>query len=1164
MTWCEYRRTFQAHRLRGWAAGSVLALAAVACLASAAPADAAETSSLAADARVDGNDGDQLGSAVAAASDMNGNSRAELVIGAGSVSNVNGHITGEVYVLFDQQVGGGTGVAASSAKGFRIVGAPSRQIGYALDGGGDVNGDGRGDVAVGAWTAEYPDRKGAVWVVFGSSSVAPVDLGELGTRGFRINGARPDAGAGLEVAVIDDMNGDELDEVALVERDPYQRMKAWVVFGRRGTSTIDLANLGSGGFVITNDLTTKSDFWRVGRAGDVNSDGRGDLVLGGDGGTYVVFGKSGNASVATSTLGTGGYRIANADNASGTDIGDLNGDGRSDLALGHTGAAVDGKTAAGRAIVVWGQSSSTTLDANNLGAGGYVINGSEPYQYVGADIDGAGDVNGDGKGDVFIGAPGTPPGPERATDPPVGGEGRSGAAYLIYGKSTTTNQSLLSVGEAGVMFRNDEYEIQTANNFGGDVSGGWLGHEGVDGALAIGNSYSDNAGRNAGSTYVWNAPVDVPSPVAVTGIPQDGQELEALVPSGVVADSFQWYSCRSEIWSARSCDLLIGATDAKILLREWDVERRIAVEVKTASQGILRSEATAPVKALPPLPAGRPQIIGVAGVSETLETAAAGVFGGTPATSFAYQWLRCAEPHVDDINCVAIPGATAWSYTPTALESGARLRVRVTATNSEGSAAMVSTASEFVGQAFPEPGAVAPTRVVPTENEEEEIAAAKNFRAMLGLRADDAYVRALETDPELAASREEWGVALKPLEERDLVLRGDIASAAGVIDTYGAARDTYAGYSIRDTSDGSTIVVRFTENATLEGDALLRVFGYPSRLSTASATYSLRQLEAVAGDVAESPSPAPDHPANFVQIDEGRNRVEVGVTGRTDAVEQQYRDRFGPSVVVIEGAPTRLISGRGSRQRLRGGIRIFEKGNTSGNDDCTSGFNGHIYNTYGGTRIRAMVTAGHCSNAYTTYTAGRINGGAHHHNKETWLQHDRLIGETNESTINSGHPNQQGMPGQRKTDGVTIFIENADDATNYVYTGPRRVRRVTRRTTDNSDRGAKVCVSRGYGPRKRNTCGKVQRRFVLATSPNGRKVYDSRVIDGARCPAFGDSGSPVYGIRGRGEAEAVGIVFGSQDEEDTNDECVYSGMRNLGEELTFQPYTTETGGPGQP
>ena len=318
------------------------------------------------------------------------------------------------------------------------------------------------------------------------------------------------------------MNGDALDEVGLIEYDPYGRSRAYVVYGRTSTTTIELSNLGTRGFVIDNNITTKSDFTEIGRAGDVNGDGRGDLALGGDGGTYVVFGKADSTAVATSTLGTSGYTIANADHALATDFGDVNRDGRSDLALGDAGAVVDGRARAGRVIVVRGQSASTTLDANNLGTNGYLVNGFEAYQYVGTDIDGAGDVNTDGIPDILVGAHGTSPPPASVADPLLAGEGRSGAAYLIYGKTTTDNQSLADLGDAGIVFRNDEHESSSANSFGHSVSGGWLDTRGAGGDIAVANSYSDNSGGNAGSVYVWD-PVLNPSPVLACVDPASGQ-----------------------------------------------------------------------------------------------------------------------------------------------------------------------------------------------------------------------------------------------------------------------------------------------------------------------------------------------------------------------------------------------------------------------------------------------------------------------------------------------------------------------------------------------------------------------------------------------------------------------------------------------------------------
>jgi hypothetical protein len=67
---------------------------------------------------------------------------------------------------------------------------------------------------------------------------------------------------------------------------------------------------------------------------------------------------------------------------------------------------------------------------------------------------------------------------------------------------------------------------------------------------------------------------------------------------------------------------------------------------------------------------------------------------------------------------------------------------------------------------------VAPTRQTtgPVEDDVEE---AKRERNRRGLRADDSYVRALEADPALSASREEWGMALTPLD----VLPADLLNA---------------------------------------------------------------------------------------------------------------------------------------------------------------------------------------------------------------------------------------------------------------------------------------------------------------------------------------------------------------------------------------------------
>ncbi|MBJ7459477.1 MAG: thrombospondin type 3 repeat-containing protein [Thermoleophilaceae bacterium] len=70
-----------------------------------------------------------------------------------------------------------------------------------------------------------------------------------------------------------------------------------------------------------------------------------------------------------------------------------------------------------------------------------------------------------------------------------------------------------------------------------------------------------------------------------------------------------------------------------------------------------------------------------------------GAWGGYPAPTLARQWRRCDAAGA---NCTNISGATGASYTPVAGDSGYTIRLRVTATNTNGTTAAESLASDVV------------------------------------------------------------------------------------------------------------------------------------------------------------------------------------------------------------------------------------------------------------------------------------------------------------------------------------------------------------------------------------------------------------------------------------------------------------------------------------
>ncbi|HEX6788402.1 MAG TPA: hypothetical protein VF091_04100 [Gaiellaceae bacterium] len=77
-------------------------------------------------------------------------------------------------------------------------------------------------------------------------------------------------------------------------------------------------------------------------------------------------------------------------------------------------------------------------------------------------------------------------------------------------------------------------------------------------------------------------------------------------------------------------------------------------------------------------------------------TASVGTWSGAFPITFSYQWKRCDGSDPLDGPCVNIAGATSSFYTPQNADVGSRLRVQVTATNSQGSTPQNSESSAIV------------------------------------------------------------------------------------------------------------------------------------------------------------------------------------------------------------------------------------------------------------------------------------------------------------------------------------------------------------------------------------------------------------------------------------------------------------------------------------
>lgn len=320
--------------------------------------------------------GDWFGHSVAGIGDANSDGVPDVVVGARGASPLGMTAAGIVRVF-----SGATGATLWTRNGD----AAGDSLGFCVDGAGDVNLDGYGDVIAGAPFADFNGSySGRVRVMTSNPS-------SIVTNIYVIDGGAADDFFGWAVAGAGDINGDGFAD--FVVGAPYVN---GIVLGAvdRGLARAYSGRTGAILWSWYGDADGDELGFSVSGAGDVDADGYADVIAGarygGTGGLGMCRVYSGRTGAvlwsASADAGWGyfGYSVS--------DVGDFNGDLALDVvASGYYGGAF------GHGVA--------RVYSGSTGAVLHTFDGGDVPSYeFGHFVSGAGDLNGDGRGDLIVGA----------------------------------------------------------------------------------------------------------------------------------------------------------------------------------------------------------------------------------------------------------------------------------------------------------------------------------------------------------------------------------------------------------------------------------------------------------------------------------------------------------------------------------------------------------------------------------------------------------------------------------------------------------------------------------------------------------------------------------------------------------------------------------------
>ena len=420
--------------------------------------------------------GAYFGRSVSTAGDVNGDGYADVIVGASLYDNGQTN-EGAAFVWYGSASGLGSNGTPANADWMAESNQTIASFGGSVSTAGDVNGDGYADVIVGAVGYDNGETdEGRAFVYYGSAA------GLSTTADWTAESNQQYAYFGRSVSTAGDVNGDGYADV-IVGAEDYEDGQtnegaAFVYYGTASGLSVSPAWMDE-----SNDAYSHFGY-SVGTAGDVNGDGYADVIVGaygyGSGGAAFVY--HGSAAGLSTTAGwtAESNQVMASFGCSVSTAGDVNGDGYGDVIVGAR-YYDNGQGEEGRAFVYYGSATGLSAGPN------WTAESNQTGAYFGSSVSAAGDVNGDGYGDVIVGA--------YQYD---NGQTNEGAAFVYCGSATGLGANGTPVNadwmaesdQAGALFG---YSVSTA----GDINGDGYGD------VIVGAYEYDNGQSNEGAGFVY-------------------------------------------------------------------------------------------------------------------------------------------------------------------------------------------------------------------------------------------------------------------------------------------------------------------------------------------------------------------------------------------------------------------------------------------------------------------------------------------------------------------------------------------------------------------------------------------------------------------------------------------------------------------------------------